>query len=140
MASEVNGHDNIPDEHHVARYCRPKCVQDDQILPDAFKLRPTDTYVSSNWMEYFKEKEISKRIDGVRKALQDGGFTLRPNGRFARLNVGNAKSSINNLRIKHVPECHHPSHAGIYTNRDTNGSVALKLANIIQPEDVFPAL
>lgn len=136
----LKNYKNIPDEHHIARYCRPKHVEDDQILPEVFELRQDEEYLSCNWMEYFKEEEVLQQIKCVRNAMKNI-FKLSSNGKLVRFNVGKTKSSIDSLQIKGIPETQNPSHAGIYsTEKDKNQDMALGLANIIQPENIFSAL
>lgn len=65
---------------------------------------------------------------------------LKPAGRFARLRVETVKERIQGAEVKHLPEDEDPSHAGIYIDRQNNLETALELANMIKPDDIFPAL
>lgn len=44
--------DTIPDQHHTARYCRPKQVPYGQIQATAFMLRKDEGSLSVNWLEF----------------------------------------------------------------------------------------
>ena len=86
----------IPDDHHIARYCRPK--QTEQGFPSvrAFHLRPADKdALSVNWLEHYTrnhkvvsadERELV--IAQIRDHIQ---MDPSSNGRFAVLNVGQVK-------------------------------------------------
>lgn len=142
MEELLSNHKDLPEQHHVARYCRPKHVQDGIITAVAFELRDNEEYLSTNWMEYFEGREsIRQQLECVREAMQNN-YTLSPNGKFARLNVGAIKNSMYHLQIKHIPEPTNPSHAGIYydTDKDENRKITLELADLVQAENTFPAL
>jgi len=91
-------------------------------------------------MEYFSNaKSINEQVKEIRKAI-DKKLTLKKNGRFAKLNVGEIKKRISGSRIKHIPEHKDPSHSGIYIH-DENREATLKLANMIVPDkDAFEAI
>ena len=132
--------DNIPDTDHVVRYCSPRHVQNGNITESAFELRGKDNHLSANWLEYFNSgKRFLQQLECVRKTIKET-ITLRQNGRFAKINVGESKNKIPDLQIKHIPEKTNPSHAGISISGDENRQWTLELANTIQPDDVFPAL
>lgn len=132
-----NNRTDIPEEDHVVRYCRPAYVRDGKISSSAFELRGGECYLSANWMEYFKGKTANQQLECIRKTVN---LQVKPNGRFARLSVGNAKNSIDGLQIKSIAGRNNPSHAGIYSDRDENRNRTLELATIVRPEDIFPAL
>lgn len=129
---------SLPDCDHVARYCRPKSVEDNKINSAAFEFRPQDSFLSVNWMEFFTGS-VNEKIYQVYKSLLDKGYTTRPNGRFAKLNVGQAKERLPSVDIRLILEDKDidPSHAGIFAE-DGNREVELELANMISEKDIFP--
>ena len=136
--------DALPDSNHVLRYCSPDHVDKErgEIKASAFGLRPVDGYLSVNWMEYFgKSVSVEEQTDKIRTALSKK-LKLKSNGRLARLHVETVKKRIHNGEVKHIPEDEDPSHAGIYPGEQDNHNrrATLKLAHIIKPDDVFPAL
>ena len=152
---------SIPDEHHIARYCRPR--QTEQGLPSvrAFHLRPIDQgHLSVNWMEYFTPNHnvvtTSDRTSVIAQIRQHIQMDLSSEGRFAVLNMGMAKEAIvagggqsPNVRSDPQParpaqgnrpaRGPDPSHALVsgYT-ADDNLDVAVKLLALVGPDDVFP--
>lgn len=132
--------DALPDSDHVLRYCSPIHVdkESEKIKASAFRLRPGEEYLSVNWMEHFDKSE-EEQTDEIRTALSKK-LKLKSDGRFARLRVGTVKKRIQNAEVKHIPEPEDPSHAGICLGKQDNREATLKLANIIKPDDVFPAL
>ena len=137
------GRRELAPSHHVARYCRPRDVRDDgAVSPAAFELRPGEAYLSTNWLEYFHDSDRQSQISGVRRALADKGFRIRPSAAFAVLNVGEATTACQtdlngNIRFIALGESHDPSHTGIfgYTMDDTN--IAAVLAKMVR--EVHPA-
>ena len=104
----------------------------------AFRFRPSDEFLSVNWMEYFN-KPVKQQINEIRAALGKK-LELKSKGRFARLRIETVKETIQNATVKHIPEDGDPSHAGIYLARQSNREKTLELVNVIKPDDVFPAL
>jgi hypothetical protein len=112
----------IPDSNHVARYCKPTTVENNEILATAFLMRPIDGSLSVNWLEYLKlstrEKEISKIQDVYNKKLK-----VSPMSRIAVVNVGLAREKVfsesddrRNIQFKHDPSKEDPSHSGIFNS------------------------
>jgi hypothetical protein len=62
--------DKIPDENHVARYCKPMyvSVSDGEIQAAAFMVRPDEDSLSVNWLEFFKCSSRESEIAELRKA------------------------------------------------------------------------
>jgi len=56
--------EKIPDQNHIARFCRPWQVHEEQIQATAFMLREGEEYLSVNWLEFLncsnRENEITK--------------------------------------------------------------------------------
>ena len=121
---------SLPDEDHVARYCKPSAVGTDG-LPKvaAFELREQEASLSVNWLEYFgPDRDVS--IAEVRQVIR---ITLRPNGRFAVLNVAAAREAVvagggSSPKVTSDPVSGDPSHASIsgYTIDDFLVAVELK--------------
>lgn len=56
----------IRDEHHVARYCSGSQHDGGKVLPTAFQLRrPSETYLSVNWLEYFGLKTFDAALHRI---------------------------------------------------------------------------
>ncbi len=113
-------------------------------MATAFSLRRDEAYLSVNWLEYLDEQDQYAAIGRVRETFEQKGFTVRPNGRFAVINVGAAKAIATEcfqgpLSIEHVPLADDPSHSGIvgYTANDL--AVAAALAVLVTPLNVHPA-
>ena len=124
--------ERLSKHHHVARYCRVRDMVNGVPQENAFRLRPGEEYLSTNWLEHFHEFERPAQIAGVLQALSDKGFRASRTASFAVLNVGatvNAcKSSLNlDIQIVALGESHDPSHTGIfgYTAEDTDTAAAL---------------
>lgn len=130
----------IPDSNHVLRYCRPSHVKMESVKAGAFDLRSGEEFLSVNWMEFFEDAASTyAQVAAVRKIMAKK-FMLAPNGRFARLNVGEVKERINGARVRHFPGKDDPSHAGISVRGEQNREFSLELANLVKPNDVFPAV
>ena len=122
----MNG-DKIPDPHHIARYCKPSDIEDEQIIATAFKLRDLDNSLSVNWLEFLNCPNREKEIAELRNILSTK-LTVRARAKIAVLNVGevcekvlNESPDRRNLKVLHDPEFTEkysdPSHAGIYNLR-----------------------
>lgn len=57
-------------------------------MTSAFELGANARYLSVNWLEYFVAQYLEEAIDRVCNVFLTKGYRLRPNGRFATLNVG----------------------------------------------------
>ena len=136
----------LPDEDHTSRYCKPTTVGDDGLpLTSAFKLRNGEEHLSINWIEYFDEPDLSRAVQRVREAFRNKRYTLRPQGRFAVLNVGAVKTAVleavgKALRIDHLPRNDDPSHAGILGYTADDLSVAVELKALVRDQDVYLAV
>lgn len=132
----------ICDKDHVARYCLKRSMNTDGTpMPDAFRLRDGETYLSVNWLEYFGMPTIESNMVHVR---EDFGrkHSIVKNARFVVLNVGNIKRTMEDsgriVYVKHLNEDDYPSHASIaYTIHDESAMIVL--AGIVERSDVYPA-
>jgi len=99
--------DPLPDVDHVARYCKPQTILDGQPTGAAFMLRPIDSFLSVNWLEYFGDIEQKRQISEIRRHIS---LDLAASGLFAILNVGKTMGYVHNysdnatLSILHEPE------------------------------------
>ena len=112
--------------------------------PVAFEVRPGEEYLSTNWLEYFHDSHRLLQIVGVRQALVDKGFRVRPNASVAVLNVGAALALCRNtldLDIQFIVlgEPHDPSHTGIFGYAEQNAVVAAFLAGLVSSREIYPA-
>lgn len=139
----VTAGDSLPDTDHVVRYCSPSRVSSDGRRPtyNAF-LPDSDGYLSVHWLEYFGASTTEKALAEVREAAR---YTRRPNGRYARLCIGEAKKVVKaacqrDLDVRHMPT-DDPSHAGIvgYVDEDEL-DIAKQLSRLVAEEDVYPAV
>ena len=82
--------DELPDHDHVVRYVKPSLVEDETIDGGAFLLRTSETALSVNWLEAFEGNQ-QDQLSEVRRLCR---LNLARNGRFALLNVGEAKRQV----------------------------------------------
>lgn len=68
--------DQIPDPDHLARFCRPGQVADEQIQATAFMLRSNEECLSVNWLEYLNCSNRDHEINEIRNVYS------------AKLNIG----------------------------------------------------
>lgn len=136
--------DDLPNADHIARYCPPRQIADGLPLASAFVPRAHDSHLSVNWLEFFDAPNSKDAVDEMR-AVFGAAFELRPNGRFAVLNVRNAKLVARaqlqrSVRIQHLPTEDNPAHAGIAGYSMTDTRVAVGLAYLASAGDIYPAL
>ncbi len=133
--------DNIPNSDHVVRYCSPRNVQDGKILSSAFTKKKGEDYLSVNWLEYFNGNMDSfQRLQSVRDCIR---LNIRPNGRFVKISVGDAKKSIKHVQVKYKPANSDPTHAGIYLSLEENLEQTIELGNFLlflDSTEIFPAV
>ena len=137
----------IPDLHHIVRYCRPSSVilreslALDEILADAFEFRaePNGWEISVNWLEFLcPTRPLAVAL--VREAV-GAKLRLRPNGRFAELNVGLIRAmdlvGDGRLDVLHRPLIGDPSHSGIWGTPDDSLQIAADLAALFRREGIL---
>lgn len=98
---------NLPPGGHIVRYVKPSMVQEDGSADGSdFRLRsarPDEVGLSVNWLEVFGAEKV-RQLDEVRRLCR---VRLRPNGRFAEMNVGaimyQVTTELDSLRIMHDP-------------------------------------
>ena len=99
--------DNLPAGDQIVRYVKPSMIQEDGTADGSdFRLRsarPDETGLSVNWLEAFEPGKVHQ-LDEVRRLSRQ---RLRPNGRFAEMNVGTIirgiAKELDMVRIVHDP-------------------------------------
>lgn len=130
------------DESHVARYCPFSRLKDGRPEPAAFELRNDESFLSSNWIEYFGMSDLENGMKKVRDEFQKH-HSMTKKGRFAVLNVGDAKKTIEiehgtELRIEDLQEEDYPSHAGIWFLQEDNLVISTILSEMVRPHNIHP--
>ena len=98
---------DLPTDDHIVRYVKPSMIQEDGTADGSdFRLRasrPDEKGLSVNWLEAFGSKK-DHQLSEVRRVCR---LRLRPNGRFAEMNVGTVlrevAEELDTLRIVHDP-------------------------------------
>ena len=141
---QARNEDLLP-SHNISRQCRGGDLDDDGIpLEGAFRLRDNEHYLSTNWLEYFSQPDRKSQIRSVVCSLRNKGRTVRSSTVLAVLNVGSVVSECKHqlgldLRIATLGEPDDPSHTGIFGYVENNDEVALLLASLVDPAEVFRA-
>ena len=136
----------LPDDDHFARYCSPLRIDSNELpTPAAFELDENEDYLSVNWLEFHGLLDAEVSIECIREEFLSRDYTLRRNGRFVVLNVGEAKSGVYeqtkiSLSIDRVPLPNNLSHAGVFWYRIDEFDVAVEPAALVREEDVHLAL
>lgn len=139
------GADLLPDGDHVARYCKPSAVgQNGLPMPAAFELRPKkEDYLSVNWLEFLDASDLEAALAQVRTVFRKKGYGVRPNGRFAALQVGEVKAAVSVItgtaRVEHRRRDDDESHSGVFGYAADDFAVAVEIASLVDPECVHPA-
>jgi len=152
---------NIPETDHVVRYLRPSDVDSGTVIATGFAYKKNNVTgelkekeLSVNWFEFFSKSDSTEDgIENVREVFRKKSYSLKENGRFARLNVkalcalveeGTSEhTELVSLKTKHTPYINDLSHSSIYgIPFDSDGEflVATILANYANELELFPAL
>ena len=123
----------LPDADHVVHYVKPSNVQNGIVNAAEFVL--VKDGVSINWLEYFQEKTTEEQLGQVRRLIQ---LTIRPNGRFARLNVGRTKYYVS-VAARYVSFVHDPKAARSPHQADPSHSLIRGLPPGDSPEAMLVA-
>ena len=113
-------------------------------MPAAFELRPKkEDYLSVNWFEFLDAPGIEAAVGEVRTAFRRKRYRVKPNGRFAVLEVGEVKAAVSAItgtaRVEHRRLDDDESHSGILGYTADDFAVAVEIATLVQPERVHPA-
>ena len=122
--------ETIPDQNHIARFCRPMQAPEGKIQATAFMLREGDKNLSVNWLEFLnclsRESEITKI-----RTIYSETFTVGARAKIAILNVGEVRKKVltespdgRNLEVLHDPLVNDPSHSGIYNLKQGDELIA----------------
>jgi hypothetical protein len=138
---------DIPDQHHISRYCRPTSLRSDGTPSGvAFRLRShqNERYLSINWLEHAHSGPRRAQLDEVCKAFSAKGFGVASNARFAVLNLKDVIAHVleisdHKICAAHKPEEHDPSHSGLfgYTYSDDDDLIADLIAEKVM--ELHPA-
>ena len=96
---------DLPDMDHVVRYARFIDFLDDEYKTlncSAFQLRPTDSGLSVNWLEYFEDQSKPQQLNEVRRLIR---LTMKSSGRLAELEVGATREHIGQIldELRFIP-------------------------------------
>ena len=129
---------------HVSRYCGPSHVSEGKVLATAFRVRPGEDHLSTNWLEYFRKPSRSRRgqIAHVREAFRAKAYKVKHNGRFVVLDTGKAAVAVRTQAEKRVEFLYWPqdddrSHCGIFGYSEQDLAVAAALRSVVSASDVF---
>lgn len=138
--------DAIPDAHRVARFCRPRQVEGEEILAAAFLPRENETYLSVNWVEFLAQATIQFELRELR-VLYRRKFSVGEGAKITILNVGRVRSWVRdnspdqrNLEVRHEPldgNGQDPSHSGIFNVRYDDELIAELIVQAIS--ETYPA-
>ena len=136
--------DQLRDNDHVARCCRPQQIRKGRPAVSAFVPRANEDHLSVNWLGFFDANSLGLAVARVREDL-GAVFRLGVGGRFAVLNVGAARSGVltatdHMIRIEHAPLAGNPSHAGIDDYPPDPRAAALELRELATAENIYPAV
>jgi hypothetical protein len=136
----------LPISDHIARYCsKLRCDENGKPTGTAFYLRPTDSYLSVDWLNILsgsRQEQIEQVREVISKRLKISIF-----GRIAVLKIGSicdyvAKNTGDKriLKVLHHPDGEHcgPSHSGIHDMIIDMEIIADLIAEVI--EETYPAV
>lgn len=112
--------DRIPDQDHIARYCKPTTAPDGQIQATAFMVKKGEESLSVNWLESLNRLSREQEITELRKILARK-LDVKLSAKIAILNAGAVRKKIltersdrRNIEVLHDPTPVDLSHGGIY--------------------------
>lgn len=121
----------IPDQNHIARFCRPWQAPEGQIQATAFMLRPDEESLSVNWLEFLDCSNRKSEITKIRTIYSETFTTVGARAKIAILNVGEVHKKVltespdgRNLEVRHNPLVNDPSHSGIYKLKQDDELIA----------------
>jgi hypothetical protein len=123
--------DKIPDQHHIARYCRPTQAPGGQIQATAFMLRKDEESLSVNWLEFLNCPNRESEIAELQRIFGEKFIRVSRNARVAVLSVGGTLKKVlhespdaRNLFVLHDPQLNDPSHSGISNLKEDDELIA----------------
>ena len=139
--------EKIPDQHHIARYCRPWQAPDGQIQATAFFLREGEECLSVNWLEFLNCPNRESEIAELRNIYFAKLDRVAAGAKIAVLNVGEVCHKVltespdrRNLEILHDPQSgtvNDPSHSGIYNLKHDDELIAELILETVR--ETYPA-
>lgn len=111
-------------EHHIVRNVPWAKLRKDEndpekvigVLGEAFKTRPSETTLSTTWLEYFAGTRPEK-ICGAIRAMRASKLEIKTKSGFAIGNVGNiaavAADHNYSIRVLHEPEDDNKAHVAV---------------------------
>lgn len=124
--------DKIPDQNHIARYCKSTQVSDGQIQATAFMLRTGEESLSVNWLEFLNCSNRGSEIIEIRK-IYSKKLSVGLHAKIAVLNVGEVRKKVleespdrRKLEVLHdpAPEMNDPSRSRIYNLKQDDELIA----------------
>ncbi len=123
--------DTIPDQDHVARYCKGTQAPGGEIQATAFMLRKDEESLSVNWLEFLKCLNRESEVAELQRIFGQKLSRVGRNARIAILKVGvmreavlQGSSDARNLAVLHAPELNDSSHSGIYNLKEDDDLIA----------------
>ena len=110
----------------------------------AFATRSDEGSLPVNWLECF-DPRVEAAVNRVRETLLEQGVPLRPNGRFALINVGTVKAAVKrslrrSLHINRLSREGDPSGAAIVGHPDDGLMVAAEIKALVRHNRVRRAV
>lgn len=106
--------DELPGDAHVVRYVKSSWIDDEDgsIDGEAFRLKPNESGLSVNWLEWFGNCNKAQQLNEVRWLSR---LEMRKSGCLAELNVGTTNQHVIELTATALHFVHKPLAAeGIY--------------------------
>lgn len=118
----------IPDEDHIVRQVTGSRLSDDKSYPlaAAFDLRPSEEYLSVNWVECFPG-EFESQLQSTREAIARTR-SLAKGHRLAVAICAGVRDLPAVTGVTHEPRSENEGHSGIRFSPSTNLSLAMQLA------------
>ena len=123
----------IPDDSSVVRYVGFTRIRGDLVEGSAFSLRPGETGLSINWLDFFHGLTKEDQLDQVRRLIH---VNVGARAAFAEFNVGQTRRLIGNL-LPEIQFVHSPAPANERYPTDPSHSEILGLPS---PADADLAL
>ncbi len=113
-------------------------------MPAAFEIRPKkEDYLSVNWLEFLDASDLDAAVGEVRTAFRSKEYRVKPNGRFAVLEVGEVKAAVSAITgtadVEHRRLDDDESHSGVFGYSADDFAVAVEIAMLVDRECVYPA-
>ncbi len=86
--------ESIPPDHHISRYCGgASLLKNGEVTGTSFLLRPTDEYLSVNWLDSLELDDRDGEIEEVKRVLGTK-MNLGSTAKIAVLNVGDTQDHV----------------------------------------------